>query len=92
MRALQRFDEMCSSDPAMRSCESEDSKVIGPVKMNWNSSIHQQPLFYFAFDGPLESESVEFHRGMSAGKALNSFVYMLDLRKHLSIREIEGLL
>ena len=93
MEALQRFDLMCSKLEHMHNCESENSTAIGPIKVTTSKSLHEQPIFYFTYDGPLqELESIEFLKNKSSPISENSFIYMLVPRQHLSLRDIHDYL
>lgn len=83
---------MCGKHEFMHNCEEETSRVIGPIKKDRRKSIHEQPIFYFAYDSPLQTDAIDFHRNKSSEIAYSSFVYMLEPRKHLTIREIEDYL
>lgn len=89
MDSMQRFDLMCKNLEFMHNCEGEDSKAIGPIKMDLNKSLHEQPIFYFTFDGPLQVDTIEFYRNKLSTISRSSFIYMLEPRKHLSVKEIQ---
>lgn len=83
---------MCKNLEFMHNCESEESTAIGPVKVDQNKSIHEQAIFYLTFDGPLQLDSIEFYRNKLSSISKSSFIYMLEPRKHLSVKEIQSYL
>ena len=86
-----RVDLFCEEDENVHQCDGE-SKALGPIKLNPNSTDKSQDVFYFTSKMPLLTERYEFHKNKNSPVSDSSFIYMLQERRNLEINQLEPFL
>jgi len=76
----------------MHACDDEDSRAVGPIKLDPTSDSKTQPVFFFANQAPLETERYEFHRNHKSKVANSSFIYMLYELEDISLDMLKNYL
>jgi hypothetical protein len=71
-----RIDLFCEEDENVHQCDG-DSKALGPIKHDPNSTDKSEAAYYFTNKMPLETERYEFHQNKYSVVANSSFIYML---------------